>query len=80
MDGETGCRSRCGPTSELSHYQNHHASQKRRRGEIELTSEELVQALDSAIPSQHTAELAVLNGYDFDLDNLRRLLLGLFSS
>ena len=57
---------------------------KRRRGEVKLTSEdELVQALDSAICSQHTAELAVLylfNNYDFDLDNLRRILLGLFSS
>ncbi len=57
---------------------------KRRRGEVELTSEdELVQALDSAISSQHTTELAVLhllNGYDFDLNNLRRLLLGLLSS
>jgi len=53
-------------------------------GEVELTSEdELVQALDSAISSQPSAELAVLhllNVYDFDLDNLRRLLLGLFSS
>jgi len=54
--------------------------QKRRRGEVELTSEdELLQALNSAISSQHSAELAVLQlfkSYDFNLDHLRRLLLG----
>ena len=57
---------------------------KRQRGEVELTSEEaLIQALDAAISSQHTAELAVLHllkNYGFDLDELRRLLQGLFSS
>jgi hypothetical protein len=56
----------------------------RRRGGVQLNSEdELVRALDSEISSQHTAELAVLhllNRYDFDLDDLRRLLLGHFSS
>ena len=43
---------------------------------------ELLRALDSEISSQHTAELAVLhllNRYDFDLGDLRCLLLGLFS-
>ena len=57
---------------------------KTRRGNVKLTSEdELIHAVDSAISSQHTAELAVLhllNQYDLDLDDLRRLLLGLFSS
>lgn len=59
-------------------------NKKRRRGEVELTSQdELLQALNSAISSQHSAELAVLHlfkSYDFNLDDLRRLLLGFFSS
>ena len=59
-------------------------NKQRRRGEVELTSEdELRQALDSAISSQRSAELALLHlfkSYDFNLDHLRRLLLGLFSS
>ena len=40
-------------------------------------------ALNSAVSSQNSAELALLHlfkSYDFDLDDLRRLLLGLFSS
>ena len=57
---------------------------ERQRGEVELTSEEeLIEALDSAISSQHTAELAVLHllkNYSFDLDELSHLLRGLFSS
>jgi hypothetical protein len=52
---------------------------KRRRGVVKLTEDKLIGVLDSAISSQGSAELAVLhlfNCYDFDLDDLRRLLLG----
>lgn len=59
-------------------------NKKRRRGEVELTSkDELLDALNSAVSSEKSAELAVLHlfkSYDFNLDDLRRLLLGLFSS
>lgn len=51
---------------------------KRRRGE---TVYQLNEALDSAISSQGSAELAVLhlfNRYNFNFDDLHRLLLGPF--
>ena len=49
---------------------------KRRRGELKV---KLIDALDSAISSQGSAELAVLhlfNRYDFDIGNLVLLLQG----
>jgi len=59
-------------------------NKKRRRGEVEVTSQDtLLEALNSAISSQKSAELAVLHlfkAYDFNINDLRCLLLGLFSS
>jgi hypothetical protein len=57
---------------------------KRRRGEAKLTGGKLVDAVDAAmISSLGSTELAILqlfNHYDVDLDDLRRLLLGLYPS
>jgi len=53
---------------------------KQRRGEIKVTKNKLIDALDSAISSQGSAELAVLhlfNHYDFDIGDLLLLLQGL---
>ena len=55
----------------------------RRRGGVKLTENKLVNALEIAISLRGNAELAVLdllNGYDVDLDDLRRILLGAYSS
>ena len=52
---------------------------KRRRGEMKVTKNKLIDALDSAISSQDSAELAVLylfNRYDFDIGDLLLLLQG----
>ena len=54
---------------------------KRRRGEAKLTGGKLVDAMDAAISSLGSTELAILqlfNHYDIDLDDLRCLLLGLY--
>ena len=54
---------------------------KRRRGEAKLTEGKIIDAMDAAISSLGSTELAILqlfNHYDLDLDDLRRLLLGLY--
>jgi hypothetical protein len=56
---------------------------KRRRGEAKLTGGKLIDAMDTGISSLGSTELAILqlfNHYDVDLDDLRHLLLGLYSS
>ena len=56
---------------------------KRRRGEAKLTRGKLIDAMDAAISSLGSTELAILqlfDHYDVDLDDLRRLLLGLYPS
>lgn len=56
---------------------------KRRRGEVKLTEGNLIDKLGAAICSLGSSELAILqllNHYDIDLDDLRRVLLGLYSS
>ena len=56
---------------------------KRRRGETKLTGEKLIDAVDTAISSLGSTELAVLqlfNHYDVDLSDLRCLLIGLYHS
>ena len=55
---------------------------KRRRG-VKLTGSQLVDAMDAAISSVGSPELAILqilDHYDIDLDDLRGLLLGFYSS
>jgi len=52
---------------------------KRRRGETKATENKLIDALDPAISSEGSAELAVLhlfNHYDFDIGHLLLLLQG----
>jgi hypothetical protein len=55
-------------------------ARKRRRGELEdLSNQDLPTALESAITSQGSAELALLfliDNYDFNLDALKRRLQG----
>jgi len=56
---------------------------KRRRGETKVGGNNLRAALDSAISSEGSAELAILhlfNTHDIDLDELQCLLLGLYTS
>ena len=58
-------------------------ARKRRRGETKLTGDKLIDAMDAAISSLGSTELAILqlfNHYDVDLDDLRRLFLGLYPS
>lgn len=56
-------------------------AKKRRRGEVkQLSKDELETALDDAILSKGTAELALMyliDRYEFDLDALRARLVGM---
>jgi hypothetical protein len=56
---------------------------KRRRGNIKLSGDRLSDTLDTVISSKGSAELAILylfSQYDIDLNDLRRILLRLYSS
>lgn len=56
---------------------------KRRRGEAKLTEDKLIDVMEAAISSLGSTELAILqlfNHYDVDIDDLCRLLLGLYPS
>ena len=56
---------------------------RKRRGTVKITEDKLIAALESAISSQGSAELALLhlfNSYDFHLANLQQLLQGSYSS
>ena len=56
---------------------------KRRRGKVKVTSDKLSTIFDSAICSKGSAELAVLHlldRYELNLDDLRRLISGWYSS
>jgi hypothetical protein len=58
-------------------------AKKRRRGEAKLKGGNLIDKMDETISSLGSAELAILqllNHYDIDLDDMRRILLGLYSS
>ena len=58
-------------------------SKKRRRGTVKTTDDKLIAALESAITSQGSAELAILhlfNSYDFHLADLQLLLQGSYFS
>ena len=55
----------------------------RRRGTAKITGGKLIAALESAISSQGSAELAILhlfNSYDFHLADLQLLLQGSYSN
>ena len=57
-------------------------SKKRRRGKAKVTDDKLIAALECAISTQGSAELAILhlfNSYDFHLADLQLLLRGSYS-
>ena len=58
------------------------SDEKRKRGDKKISKDQLPGALDVAVTSQGSAELAILylfNRYDVDLDDLHTLLLGPYS-
>jgi len=84
-DSEVTCDPFCDPLLQVQaeFVISMNPPRKRRRGEAKLTGGKLIDAMDAAISSLGSTELAVLqlfNHYDVDLDDLRRLLLGLYPS